>query len=39
LQDKNLRTKMSAAAKNFTKPDAAEKIAEEILTIALSHEK
>jgi UDP-N-acetylglucosamine--N-acetylmuramyl-(pentapeptide) pyrophosphoryl-undecaprenol N-acetylglucosamine transferase len=30
--------RMSAAAKNFYKPDAARKVAEEILKIALSHE-
>jgi UDP-N-acetylglucosamine--N-acetylmuramyl-(pentapeptide) pyrophosphoryl-undecaprenol N-acetylglucosamine transferase len=39
LQDKNLQTRMSTAAKNFTKPDAADKIAREIITIALSHEE
>ncbi len=32
------REKMKAAAKEFYKPDAAKKIAEEILKIALSHE-
>ncbi|MBX4189532.1 hypothetical protein KW785_03000, partial [Candidatus Parcubacteria bacterium] len=32
------REKMTTAAKAFYKPDAAKKIAEEILKIALSHE-
>lgn len=31
--------KMSVAASEFSRPDAAEKIASELLTIALSHEK
>ena len=39
LQDKNMREKMSTAAKNFTRPDAANIIAREIINIALSHEK
>lgn len=39
LQDRAMREKMSAAAKNFTHPDAANKIAKEIITIALSHEE
>lgn len=39
LQDQKLRERMSVAAKNFTKPDAADKIAKEIIDIALSHEK
>lgn len=38
LQNQALRDKMSLAAKAFTKPDAADKIAREIITIALSHE-
>lgn len=39
LEDKTLREKMSMAAKNFAKPEAANKIAREIITIALSHEQ
>ena len=39
LNDKKLIEKMSAAAKGFSKPDAADKIAREIIGIALSHEK
>jgi UDP-N-acetylglucosamine--N-acetylmuramyl-(pentapeptide) pyrophosphoryl-undecaprenol N-acetylglucosamine transferase len=39
LQDKNLREKMSAMAKSFTHPDAADKIAGEIINIALTHEE
>jgi UDP-N-acetylglucosamine--N-acetylmuramyl-(pentapeptide) pyrophosphoryl-undecaprenol N-acetylglucosamine transferase len=39
LQDKALMEKMSVSAKNFNKPDAADKIAKEIINIALSHEK
>ncbi|MEI6190820.1 MAG: UDP-N-acetylglucosamine--N-acetylmuramyl-(pentapeptide) pyrophosphoryl-undecaprenol N-acetylglucosamine transferase [bacterium] len=39
LQDKNIREKMSIAAKNFTRPDAAEIIARELINISLSHEK
>jgi UDP-N-acetylglucosamine--N-acetylmuramyl-(pentapeptide) pyrophosphoryl-undecaprenol N-acetylglucosamine transferase len=39
LQDKALREKMSAAAKAFTHPEAANKIAREIIQIALSHEE
>jgi len=39
LQDAKLREKMSTAAKGFTKPDAANTIAKEIVTIALSHEE
>jgi UDP-N-acetylglucosamine--N-acetylmuramyl-(pentapeptide) pyrophosphoryl-undecaprenol N-acetylglucosamine transferase len=38
LLDKNLREKMSTAAKNFTHPDAANTIAREIINIALTHE-
>jgi UDP-N-acetylglucosamine--N-acetylmuramyl-(pentapeptide) pyrophosphoryl-undecaprenol N-acetylglucosamine transferase len=39
MQDKNLREKMSTSAKNFAKPNAANTIAKEILTIALTHEE
>ncbi len=39
LQNPDLRAKMSASAKTFAHPDAAEKIAREIITIALSHEQ
>lgn len=39
LQDKNLQEKMSNSAKNFTHPDAADKIANELINIALSHEE
>ena len=39
LQDKNLREKMSLAARSFTHPDAANIIAGEIISIALSHEE
>lgn len=39
LQDKNLQEKMSAGAKSFNHPDAANKIAREIINIALTHEK
>ena len=39
LQDKNIREKMSIAAKNFTRPDAADLIAREIINISLNHEK
>lgn len=39
LQDKVLQEKMSAAAKNFTHPDAANKIARELINIALTHEE
>jgi UDP-N-acetylglucosamine--N-acetylmuramyl-(pentapeptide) pyrophosphoryl-undecaprenol N-acetylglucosamine transferase len=38
LQDRALLSKMSDSAKNFYKPDAAKKIAQEILNIALSHQ-
>ena len=37
LGDKARREKMSQAAKAFAKPDAAEKIALEILKLALEH--
>ena len=39
LQDNNLKQKMSIAAKNFTHPNAADKIAREIINIALTHEE
>ncbi len=39
LSDGNLLNNMSAAAKTFAKPEAAAVIAEEIIRIALSHEK
>jgi len=39
LQDKGLRETMSSSAKSFTRPDAADKIAKEIINIALTHEK
>ena len=39
LKDKALRERMSAAAKNFTHPNAADTIAKEILSIALAHEE
>lgn len=37
--NKEVLVRMSQNAKNFSKPDAAEKIAREIINIALSHEK
>jgi len=37
LNDKEKTAKMSEAAKKFSKPDAAEKIAREIITLALEH--
>lgn len=39
LQDEKMREKMALAAKNFSHPDAAKKIAREIINIALTHEK
>lgn len=39
LLDSALREKMSASAKGFTHPDAADKIAREIINIALTHEE
>lgn len=39
LQDQKMREKMSIAAKNFARPEAAHKIAKEIINIALTHEK
>ncbi len=38
LENKDGLEKMKSAARSFYKPDAAEKIAEEILSIALGHE-
>lgn len=38
LHDPKMREKMSIAAKVFCKPDAARKIAREIINIALTHE-
>jgi UDP-N-acetylglucosamine:LPS N-acetylglucosamine transferase len=39
LTDNNeVRERMKSAAKAFDKPDAARRVAEEILKIALSHE-
>jgi UDP-N-acetylglucosamine--N-acetylmuramyl-(pentapeptide) pyrophosphoryl-undecaprenol N-acetylglucosamine transferase len=37
LENKEKMQKMSEAAKNFSKPDAAEKIAREIINLALEH--
>lgn len=39
LANQKMRDDMSAAAKNFAKPEAADKIAREIVNIALTHEK
>lgn len=39
LRDQALLEKMSTAAKNFAEPEAANKIAQEIINIALSHEE
>jgi UDP-N-acetylglucosamine--N-acetylmuramyl-(pentapeptide) pyrophosphoryl-undecaprenol N-acetylglucosamine transferase len=39
VENKEVLNRMSQNAKNFSKPDAAEKIARELLNIALSHEK
>ena len=39
MADEKGRAKMAEAAKSFSKPDAARKIAKEILAIALEHEK
>jgi len=39
VDDKELWKRMSLSAKNFYKPDAAEKIARELINIALSHEE
>ncbi len=38
LSNPELQAKMAAAAKSFAKPDAAKKIAEQIIDIALTHE-
>ena len=37
--DKERQAKMAQAAKNFSQPDAAQKIARALLDIALSHER
>lgn len=37
LQDESRQKKMSVSASNFAKPDAAEKIAKEIIKLALEH--
>lgn len=39
LQDKTMQEKMSIAAKNFAHPEAANKIAREIINLALTHEE
>ncbi len=39
ISDKNLREKMSTAAKNFARRDAARLIGQEIMSIAIEHEK
>jgi UDP-N-acetylglucosamine--N-acetylmuramyl-(pentapeptide) pyrophosphoryl-undecaprenol N-acetylglucosamine transferase len=39
MEDKERARKMSEAAKNFARADAAEKIAKEIIAIALEHEE
>ncbi len=39
LNDTAERERMTAAAKEFARPDAAEKIAREVLDVALEHEK
>ncbi|MFA7252675.1 MAG: UDP-N-acetylglucosamine--N-acetylmuramyl-(pentapeptide) pyrophosphoryl-undecaprenol N-acetylglucosamine transferase [Candidatus Paceibacterota bacterium] len=39
LANQEMKDKMSIAAKNFAKPEAADKIAREIINIALTHEK
>jgi UDP-N-acetylglucosamine--N-acetylmuramyl-(pentapeptide) pyrophosphoryl-undecaprenol N-acetylglucosamine transferase len=39
LQNNEIKNKMSEAAKNYNKKDASEKIAREIINIALSHEE
>lgn len=39
LNNHALREKMSSSAKEFNKPDAADKIAREIINIALTHEE
>lgn len=38
VNDRDLLQKMSDSAKNFSRPDAADVIAKEVLNIALSHE-
>ncbi len=39
IENEALRTQMSEAAQTFGKPDAARKIAEELIAIALKHER
>lgn len=39
VNDEETKKEMSKSAKNFAKPDAAKKIAEELVNIALEHEK
>ncbi|MFC1720880.1 undecaprenyldiphospho-muramoylpentapeptide beta-N-acetylglucosaminyltransferase [Patescibacteria group bacterium] len=39
MDDENTREEMKQAAKEFARPDAGEKIAREILNLALKHEK
>jgi UDP-N-acetylglucosamine--N-acetylmuramyl-(pentapeptide) pyrophosphoryl-undecaprenol N-acetylglucosamine transferase len=39
LQDKAMQEKMAIAAKNFAHPEAANKIAREIINLALTHEE
>ncbi len=39
LQNIEMKNKMSEAAKNYNKKDAAEKIAKELINIALTHEE
>ncbi len=38
MGDEPLRARMAAAAKNFSRPDAATKLAEAIISVALEHE-
>jgi UDP-N-acetylglucosamine--N-acetylmuramyl-(pentapeptide) pyrophosphoryl-undecaprenol N-acetylglucosamine transferase len=39
MADESLRKRMRESAKNFASPDAADKIAREIIRIGLSHER
>jgi len=39
VNDKEISEKMKESAKNFFKPGAADQIAEELLAIAISHQK
>ena len=39
IHNSEAREKMKESAKNFSQPDASEKIAREIIDIALSHEQ